>query len=151
MNPEFERTDVVLIVGANDVVNPAARDPESVIAGMPILDVDYARNVIVMKRSLSPGFAGIDNDLFYMDNTMMFFGDAKAVHVGPGARSPRGVSQSPNTRTLGIAMGAGLVLFAGVLVVLRRRDQSRAVVDLPGREALPSRHALMVGTVPPSW
>ncbi|MGI9626140.1 MAG: NAD(P)(+) transhydrogenase (Re/Si-specific) subunit beta [Longimicrobiales bacterium] len=77
INPEFERTDVVLIVGANDVVNPAARDPESVIAGMPILDVDYARNVIVMKRSLSPGFAGIDNDLFYMDNTMMFFGDAK--------------------------------------------------------------------------
>ena len=77
INPEFERTDVVLIVGANDVVNPAARDPESVIAGMPILDVDHARNVIVMKRSLSPGFAGIDNDLFYMDNTMMFFGDAK--------------------------------------------------------------------------
>ena len=77
INPEFERTDVVLIVGANDVVNPAARDPESVIAGMPILDVDRARNVIVMKRSLSPGFAGIDNDLFYMDNTMMFFGDAK--------------------------------------------------------------------------
>ena len=77
INPEFDRTDVVLIVGANDVVNPAARDPESVIAGMPILDVDRARNVIVMKRSLSPGFAGIDNDLFYMDNTMMFFGDAK--------------------------------------------------------------------------
>ena len=66
-----------MIVGANDVVNPAARDPESVIAGMPILDVDYARNVIVMKRSLSPGFAGIDNDLFYMDHTRMFFGDAK--------------------------------------------------------------------------
>lgn len=77
INPEFERTDVVLIVGANDVVNPAARDPDSVIAGMPILDVDRARNVIVMKRSLSPGFAGIDNELFYMDRTMMFFGDAK--------------------------------------------------------------------------
>jgi NAD(P) transhydrogenase subunit beta len=59
------------------VVNPAARDPKSVIAGMPILDVDKARRVIVMKRSLSPGFAGIDNDLFYMDNTLMFFGDAK--------------------------------------------------------------------------
>jgi NAD(P) transhydrogenase subunit beta len=68
---------VVLIVGANDVVNPAARDPESIIAGMPILNVDKARRVIVMKRSLSPGFAGIDNDLFYMDNTLMFFGDAK--------------------------------------------------------------------------
>ena len=77
INAEFASTDVVLIVGANDVVNPAARDPDSVIAGMPILDVDRARNVIVMKRSLSPGFAGIDNDLFYMDRTMMFFGDAK--------------------------------------------------------------------------
>ena len=69
INAEFDTTDVVLIVGANDVVNPAARDPDSVIAGMPILDVDKARTVIVMKRSLSPGFAGIDNDLFYMDNT----------------------------------------------------------------------------------
>ena len=58
-------------------MNHAARDPQSVITGMPILDVDRARRVIVMKRSLSPGFAGIDNDLFYMDNTLMFFGDAK--------------------------------------------------------------------------
>jgi H+-translocating NAD(P) transhydrogenase subunit beta len=78
INDDFSKTDAVLIVGANDVVNPAARDPKSVIAGMPILDVDKARRVIVMKRSLSPGFAGIDNDLFYMDNTLMFFGDAKA-------------------------------------------------------------------------
>lgn len=77
INAEFDTTDVVLIVGANDVVNPAARDPDSVIAGMPILDVDKARTVIVMKRSLSPGFAGIDNDLFYMDRTLMFFGDAR--------------------------------------------------------------------------
>jgi len=77
INDDFANTDAVLIVGANDVVNPAARDPGSIIAGMPILDVDRARRVIVMKRSLSPGFAGIDNDLFYMDNTLMFFGDAK--------------------------------------------------------------------------
>ena len=77
INAEFDTTDVVLIVGANDVVNPAARDPGSVIAGMPILDVDKARTVIVMKRSLSPGFAGIDNDLFYMESTLMFFGDAR--------------------------------------------------------------------------
>ena len=78
INADFATTDAVLIVGANDVVNPAARDPGSIITGMPILDVDKARRVIVMKRSLSPGFAGIDNDLFYMDNTLMFFGDAKA-------------------------------------------------------------------------
>jgi len=77
INDQFKDTDVALIVGANDVVNPDARKPDSVIAGMPILDVDYARNVIIMKRSLSPGFAGIDNPLFYMDKTMMFFGSAK--------------------------------------------------------------------------
>jgi len=77
INDDFRNTDAVLVVGANDVVNPAARDPQSVITGMPILDVDRARRVIVMKRSLSPGFAGIDNDLFYMDKTLMFFGDAK--------------------------------------------------------------------------
>jgi len=77
INDQFKDTDVVLVVGANDVVNPDARKPDSVIAGMPILDVDYARNVIIMKRSLSPGFAGIDNPLFYMDKTMMYFGSAK--------------------------------------------------------------------------
>ena len=77
INDQFKDTDVALIVGANDVVNPEARNPDSVIGGMPILNVDYARNVIIMKRSLSPGFAGIDNPLFYMDKTMMFFGSAK--------------------------------------------------------------------------
>ncbi|NNF14987.1 MAG: NAD(P)(+) transhydrogenase (Re/Si-specific) subunit beta [Gemmatimonadetes bacterium] len=77
INSDFGSTDAVLVVGANDVVNPSARDPDSIIAGMPILDVDAARRVIIMKRSLSPGFAGIDNDLFYMEHTLMFFGDAK--------------------------------------------------------------------------
>ncbi len=77
VNPEFPRTDVAIIVGANDVVNPLARDPGSAIAGMPILDVDRAKNVIVIKRSLSTGFAGIDNPLFYLDNTMMLFADAR--------------------------------------------------------------------------
>lgn len=77
VNPEFPRTDVVVVVGANDVVNPLARDPSSAIAGMPILDVDKAQNVIVIKRSLSSGFAGIDNPLFYLDNTMMLFSDAR--------------------------------------------------------------------------
>ncbi len=78
INPEFEHTDVVLVIGANDVVNPAAHsNPGSPIYGMPILNVDHARTVVVFKRSLNPGFAGIDNELFYRDNTYMFFGDAK--------------------------------------------------------------------------
>jgi NAD(P) transhydrogenase subunit beta len=78
INPELPQTDVVVVVGANDVVNPSARsDPSSPIYGMPIIDVDKAQNVVVIKRSLSPGFAGIDNPLFYEDNTAMFFADAK--------------------------------------------------------------------------
>jgi NAD(P) transhydrogenase subunit beta len=78
INSTFERTDVVIVIGANDVVNPVARtDPNSPIAGMPILDVDKARTVVVIKRSLSPGFAGIPNPLFAADNTMMLFGDGR--------------------------------------------------------------------------
>ena len=78
INPEFPRTDVALVIGANDVVNPAARtDPKSPIYGMPILDVDRAGNVIMLKRCMKSGFAGIDNDLFYEQKTSMLFGDAK--------------------------------------------------------------------------
>jgi proton-translocating NAD(P)+ transhydrogenase subunit beta len=78
INPEMPRTDVAVVVGANDVTNPAAKnDPNSPIAGMPIIEVDQAQQVIVIKRSLSPGFAGIDNDLFYEPNTSMLFADAK--------------------------------------------------------------------------
>ncbi len=78
INPEFDRTDVALVIGANDVVNPAARhDTGSPVYGMPILEVDKAQNTIVIKRSLSPGFAGIDNELFYKDKTMMMFGSAR--------------------------------------------------------------------------
>jgi len=78
INSEFSSTDVVLVIGANDVVNPAARtNPNSPIYGMPVLDVIEAKRTIVFKRSLSPGFAGIDNELFYADNNQMFFGDAK--------------------------------------------------------------------------
>ena len=78
INPSFAETDVALVIGANDVVNPLARtDPKSPIAGMPILNVDQARTVVVIKRSLSPGFAGIPNPLFAMDNTLMYFADGK--------------------------------------------------------------------------
>ncbi len=83
INPEFKSTDVVIILGANDVVNPvASKDPSSPIAGMPILNAHEARSVFVVKRSLSPGYAGIKNELFEYDNTMMIFGDAKKVLQG---------------------------------------------------------------------
>jgi len=80
VNPEFPRADVALVVGANDVVNPAAKNtPGSPIYGMPVLNVDQAQTVMVIKRSMAPGFAGIDNELFVNPKTMMIFGDAKAV------------------------------------------------------------------------
>ena len=79
INPEFPNTDVVLVIGANDVVNPAARRVGSPLQGMPILDVDQAKNVIVIKRGQGKGFAGIENDLFYKENCRMLYGDAQAV------------------------------------------------------------------------
>ena len=78
INPSFNQIDVAIVIGANDVVNPVARtDPSSPIAGMPILDVDKSKTVVVIKRSLSPGFAGIPNPLFAADNSLMLFGDGK--------------------------------------------------------------------------
>ena len=80
INPEMAQVDVAMVIGANDVVNPAARhDPKSPIYGMPIIDADKARTVIAIKRSMNPGFAGIENELYFADNTLMLFGDAKVV------------------------------------------------------------------------
>jgi NAD(P) transhydrogenase subunit beta len=82
INREFDRTDVALVIGANDVTNPAARtDRKSPLFGMPILDVDHAKSVIVIKRSMNPGFAGIENELYYNEKTAMLFGDAKKMLV----------------------------------------------------------------------
>jgi NAD(P) transhydrogenase subunit beta len=79
INDQFEQCDVAIVVGANDVVNPAARsDPGSPIFGMPILNADKARSILVLKRSMNAGFAGIENELFYDPKTAMLFGDAKA-------------------------------------------------------------------------
>ena len=78
INPEFANADVALVVGANDVTNPSARHVKSSpIYGMPILDVDKAKRVIVLKRSMNPGFSGVDNELYTHDNTWLIFGDAK--------------------------------------------------------------------------
>jgi NAD(P) transhydrogenase subunit beta len=82
INPEFSRTDVALVIGANDVTNPAARRPGTAISGMPILDVDHAKSIIVIKRSMGHGYAGIDNELYANPKTSMYFADAKAALAG---------------------------------------------------------------------
>jgi NAD(P) transhydrogenase subunit beta len=82
INSEFPDCDLALVIGANDTTNPAARSGEGPLGGMPILDVDKAHSVVIIKRSLSVGYAGVDNDLFFMDKTMMLFGDGKAMMNG---------------------------------------------------------------------
>jgi NAD(P) transhydrogenase subunit beta len=79
INQEFPECDMAVIIGANDTCNPAARSGEGPLAGMPIIDADKARSVVIIKRSLSVGYAGVDNDLFYEDKTMMLFGDGKVM------------------------------------------------------------------------
>jgi NAD(P) transhydrogenase subunit beta len=100
INPTMDTCDVAIVIGANDVVNPLARtDPKSPIAGMPIIDVDKARTVIVIKRSLSPGFAGIPNPLFAADNTMMLYGDGKDAALAIAAALKDAYSYSPSSAT----------------------------------------------------
>jgi H+-translocating NAD(P) transhydrogenase subunit beta len=102
INDEFRNTDVAVVIGANDVVNPAAKhNKQSPIYGMPILNVDAARSVLVLKRSMAPGFAGIENELFYGPNCMMVFGDAKKTvqqFVNAGATQVT-TTIPPNTAT----------------------------------------------------
>jgi NAD(P) transhydrogenase subunit beta len=129
INPDFPRTDVALVIGANDVTNPAARsDRSSPIFGMPILDVDKAQNVVVLKRSMNPGFAGVDNPLYTEPQTAMLFGDAResvvklvqavkdleralrrghrAVEVGGQDRSGAGLHMLTGVRVLSFRYGA---------------------------------------------
>jgi H+-translocating NAD(P) transhydrogenase subunit beta len=111
INGEFPSTDVVLVVGANDITNPAARsDPGSPIYGMPILNVDYAAQIIVLKRSMRPGFAGIDNPLYYNPKTTMLFGDAKdslqkLVAAAKAAARPRQQKKAGSEKRVSSAAG----------------------------------------------
>ena len=139
INPEFPQTDVALVIGANDVVNPAARsDPSSPIYGMPILDVDKAASVVVMKRSMAPGFAGIDNELFLDPRTTMLFGNAKdsivkLIGVGEDGLMA-GFARSPSSARL-LGEPAAIVR---AKVADRLNDLTRRFVEpLPVR---PARH-----------
>lgn len=147
INEEFPETDIALVIGANDVTNPAARsNPQSPIYGMPILDVDKAKTVIVCKRSMKPGFAGIDNDLYLMDQTYMYFGDAKssisklvdAIKSGTVAEMPVAVQASvesagPVVKKLSPEEAAEL---------FKKRTKSVIIVPGYGMAAAQAQHAV---------
>ena len=134
INPEMPRADVALVIGANDVVNPAARlDKNSPIFGMPIIDADKAKVVLAIKRSMNPGFAGIENDLYFADNTLMLFGDAKNV-IGEVVKNLSGQS------------GTSRELHSQTFATRASDDRSGSCVtscslDAPRREPTPTRRA----------
>ena len=149
INPEMPRTDVAVVIGANDVTNPAAKDdPDSPIAGMPIIEVDEAQEVIVIKRSLSPGFAGIDNDLFYKDNTSMLFSRRQGRggrHRGAGRGAVARLEVSPRA-SLGYPVAAAEARQgqADDEAEHRRQQQGEDQRDVGGREEELHVHMLRV-------
>ncbi|MFQ3577630.1 MAG: NAD(P)(+) transhydrogenase (Re/Si-specific) subunit beta, partial [Verrucomicrobiia bacterium] len=131
INAQFPEADVALVVGANDVTNPAAREnPNSPIFGMPILDVDRAKNVVVIKRSMKPGFAGIDNDLYLKENTRMFFGDARQAVTSLVEAVKRSNGSAPvATSAHGLPPGVREIDAAGAVQLFLR---AKRVIFVPG-------------------
>ncbi len=148
INEEFHETDIALVIGANDVTNPAARsNPQSPIYGMPILDVDKAKTVIVCKRSMKPGFAGIDNDLYLMDQTYMYFGDAKSsISKLVDAIKSGAVAEMPVTIQTSAESAAGPVVkqlsTEEAAELFKKKAKSVIIVPGYGMAAAQAQHAV---------